>query len=96
MGSYNNDNTASDALMPPGFFAGTQGLFGSLGGGAQQSQAGGGGGLPMGLFSMMGDNTHGKSNDFNPFDIPDVNPFIMAAMDKDMRDHGGEQIKLQD
>lgn len=75
--------------MPPGFFDGAQGLFGSLGGGATAPGAQGGNNMHAGsgLFAML----NNQSNpDFNPFEVPDVNPFIMAAMDKDIRDHGNQ------
>lgn len=82
-GMYNGESSANDAIMPPGFFEDAGNLF--RGGG--QNQEGVGNHAVSGLLSMMS----GPEDDenFNYFDMPDVNPFIMAAMSKDIKNTNG-------
>lgn len=91
MGMYNGDSSANDAIMPPGFFEGAQGLFGAPG--DKNAANGNSNDQPVSsLFAML----NNQSNpDFNPFEMPDVNPFIMAAMDRDMRDNGNKGAQVQ-
>lgn len=76
---YTGDSVANDASLPPGFFGDTKALFGgSSGGGGSQDIMGG-------IFGLLSND---KNPEFNPFEVMDVNPFMMAAMDLDIRATG--------
>lgn len=79
--TYTGDTAANDSL-PPGFFQGASSLFGSLNADKKDN---GSQGIMQGIFGLLNND---KNPEFNPFEMLDVNPFMMAAMDLDMKTTG--------
>lgn len=83
-GMYNGESAVNDAIMPAGFFQDADNLFGSGG----NNQKGVEKKAVSRLLSIMGGPE--DNDNFNYFDVPDVNPFIMAAMRKDIKNKNGD------